>query len=105
MSEQTIRHQVIFDLRWDSADERATKFLEDGRRILTAIPGVENFAVFRQISPKNDYTYAFTMEFGGPGAYQAYMDHPDHRAFVKERWTTEVTRFLEIDLEDLAPQR
>ncbi|MBE9518785.1 MAG: Dabb family protein, partial [Bacteroidetes bacterium] len=29
--------------------------------------------------------------------YNTYNQHPDHVAFVQERWLKEVTDFLEID--------
>ena len=41
------------------------------------------------------------MEFAGPDAYKAYNEHPDHVAFVGNRWQGEVTDFLEIDYETL----
>jgi hypothetical protein len=99
MPSQPIRHQVIFDLKHAPGSLEARTFLADGRRILTAIPGVKNFQAARQVSPKNDYQYGFSMEFDTSAAYQGYNDHPSHVAFVKDRWQTEVTRFLEIDFE------
>jgi len=41
------------------------------------------------------------MDFDSAQAYQAYNGHPAHVAFVRDRWEAEVTRFLEIDTEDL----
>lgn len=100
-----IRHQVIFDLRWAPGSPGALAFLADGCRILAAIPGVRNFSANRQTSPKNDYQYGFSMDFDGPEAYRSYNDHPDHTAFVRDRWQTEVTRFLEIDFEEAGDVR
>jgi|GEM_PF-166700 hypothetical protein len=102
MAPQTpVRHQVIFDLRWREGSDEARRFLADGARILSAIPGVTNFSARRQVSKKNDYTYCFSMDFDGAQAYQAYNGHPAHVAFVRDRWEAEVTRFLEIDTEGL----
>jgi len=39
------------------------------------------------------------MVFDSMGDYQLYNDHPDHVAFVEERWMKEVAQFLEIDFE------
>ena len=64
---------------------------------LSAIPGVEGFSAFRQVSPKNDYDFGFSMDFADKAAYEAYNNHPVHVAFVKDRWQTAVSRFLEID--------
>jgi hypothetical protein len=69
--------------------------------VLATIPGVEKFEKLRQVSPKNDYSFGFSMEFADPAAYQSYNDHPEHARFVGERWRPEVERFLEIDYERL----
>jgi hypothetical protein len=92
-----IQHMVIFDLIHEKGKAEAEKFLKDGRSILTKIPGVQDFQVLDQVSPKNDYTYGFSMLFAGQAAFEAYAKHPDHVAFVENRWKKEVKRFLEID--------
>ena len=51
----------------------------------------------REVSPKNDFDYGLTMEFADQAAYAAYNEHPQHVAFVADRWDAEVTDFLEID--------
>ena len=61
------------------------------------IPGVEKFERLQQVSPKNDYRFGFSMEFADQAAYSGYNDHPDHVAFVRDRWIPEVEAFLEID--------
>ncbi len=98
-----IRHTVLFTLRHarGSAEERA--FLVDGERILTAIPGVERFEVLRQIKSTTDYDFCFSMEFVDQAAYDHYIAHPDHVAFVERRWKPEVVRFQEVDLQAVGP--
>ena len=49
------------------------------------------------MSPKNDFAFGFSMEFSDQDAYEAYNEHPDHVAFVRDRWTAEVEDFMEID--------
>ena len=92
----TIRHSVAFALRHepDSADEAS--FLE-AAAALAAIPGVERFEILRETSAKNDYVFALAMEFVDEATYRAYDSHPDHVAFVEQRWLPEVTTFVEID--------
>lgn len=92
-----IQHMVIFDLIHERGTPDVEKFLKDGQRILTKIPGVQNFQVLDQVSLKNDYTYGFSMLFAGQQAFDAYVKHPEHVAFVENRWKKEVKRFLEID--------
>lgn len=92
-----IQHMVIFNLPYPEGSKKAIKFLNDGNRILTGIPVVRDFQVFLQVSPKNDYQYGFSMVFTNQDDYTTYNLHPDHVAFVEERWKKEVTDFLEID--------
>jgi hypothetical protein len=97
MDKETIVHSVIFNLKHPKGSEAETRFLEDGRSILASIPVVRDFKVYRQVSPKNDYDFGFTMEFTHSADYETYNAHPLHEKFVNERWVVEVERFLEID--------
>jgi hypothetical protein len=92
-----IQHMVIFNLPYKEGSSKAVKFLNDGNRILTGIPVVRDFQVFLQVSSKNDFQYGFSMVFSKQDDYNTYNNHPDHVAFVEERWMKEVTDFLEID--------
>ena len=95
-----IRHVVVFNLKHELDDPKTAKFLEEGKKILTAIPEVKNFQVFRQMSKKTNFNFCFYMEFADSTAYKIYNDNPEHVKFVKERWETEVSDFMEIDLEN-----
>ncbi|WP_138754639.1 Dabb family protein [Paenibacillus sinopodophylli] len=100
MSLQTkewILHSVIFTLKHEQGSEAEIQFLADGERILTSIPTVTNFQVYKQVSAKNDYRHGFSMEFANQVDYDAYNEHPLHVQFVNERWVVEVEKFLEID--------
>ncbi|MCF8352232.1 MAG: Dabb family protein [Bacteroidales bacterium] len=97
LGETQIQHGVIFNLKHEKGSPEAKKFLADGREILSGIPVVQNFQVFDQVSPKNDYQYGFTMVFDSMNDYNTYNEHPNHVAFVENRWMMEVTDFLEID--------
>lgn len=97
LTKGNIQHTVQFNLKWDAESPETEKFLQDGKRILSALPTVKNFEALRQVSTKNNYRFYFTMVFENQEAYDAYNNHPDHVKFVKERWETEVTDFLEGD--------
>ena len=94
-----VQHMVIFNLSYPKGSADAEKFLADGTRILTGIPVVRNFQAFKQVSVKNDYQYGFSMVFSTREDYTTYNNHPDHVAFVQDRWLKEVTDFLEIDFQ------
>ena len=93
-----IRHTVIFTLKHATGSLKEKAFLRDAK-VLAEIPGVTNFEQLRQVSPKNDFHFGFSMEFADSAAYDGYNSHPKHQAFVKDRWGPEVAKFLEIDYE------
>ena len=91
-----IRHTVVFRLRHERYSAAEKGFL-DAAKALADIPGVRKFEQLKQVSPKNDYTFGFSMEFSDQAAYDGYNGHPDHVAFVRDRWMPEVEAFMEID--------
>jgi hypothetical protein len=96
-----IRHTVAFVLHHEPGSEQERDFLAAQAR-LGDIPGVEAYELLREVSPKNGFRFGCSMEFANAEAYRAYNDHPDHVAFVRDRWQAEVKDFLEIDYEALA---
>ncbi len=91
-----IQHTVAFRLKHAAGSAAEAKFLADAM-ILAGIPGVDAFERLRQVSPKNDFRFGFSFTFADQAAYDAYNIHPDHVAFVRDRWIPEVEAFLEID--------
>lgn len=95
----SVQHTVVFRLIHAPGSAEETEFVETGCAILTGIPGVTEFTVRRQISPKSDLTHQFSMVFADQAAYDAYNVHPDHVGFVEGRWVPEVAAFQEYDFE------
>ena len=91
-----IRHTVVFRLKHAKGSTAEAEFLKSAD-VLNTIPGVEKFEKLRQVSPKNDYAFGFSMEFKDQAAYTVYNDHPDHVAFVQGKWIPEIAAFMEID--------
>ena len=91
-----ITHTAVFRLKHAEGSAQEAAFLEAANALI-AIPGVRNFEKLRQISVKNDFTFCFSMQFESQKEYDFYNNHPDHVAFVQERWIPEVEKFMEID--------
>jgi hypothetical protein len=96
MTAGRIRHTVAFALAHPEGSAAERDFLEAAGR-LAAIPGVEAFELLAEVSPKNGYRFALSMEFADRAAYDGYNEHPDHLRFVQDRWLAEVSDFLELD--------
>ncbi|GGM38052.1 stress responsive protein [Paraliobacillus quinghaiensis] len=85
MEKGRIRHMAVFTLKSQKNSPKTKKFLADGEKILSSIPVVEHFEVFKQVSNKYDFDFGFSMEFENQEAYDTYNAHPDHQTFVEER--------------------
>jgi hypothetical protein len=96
MHAERIRHTVAFTLVHAEGSDAERDFLDAAER-LAAVPGVEDFELLSEVSPKNGYRFGISMEFAGRPAYERYNEHPDHVRFVQERWLSEVSEFLELD--------
>lgn len=95
-----IIHSVVFSLKHAPGSPQEEAFLR-AALVLADIPGVEAFEQRRQVSPKTDFAFGFSMTFVDTAAYAAYNSHPLHVGFVADRWVPEVTRFMELDYEAL----
>ncbi len=91
-----IRHTVVFRLKHTSGSAAEASFLKEAMK-LVAIAEVQKFEQLRQVSPKNSYSFGFSMEFADQAEYTVYNEHPLHVAFVRDRWVPEVAEFMEID--------
>jgi hypothetical protein len=91
-----IRHAALFRLKHNNGSADELNFLEAIRE-LKNIPGVERFELARETSPKNDFDFAVSMYFKDQASYDGYNVHPQHVAFVQDRWIPEVAAFMEHD--------
>lgn len=94
-----IEHTVTFRLAHDSGSPEEADFLQTAAG-LTAIPGVRDFKIQRQISEKHPHPFRITMSFGTQAEYDRYCEHALHMAFVHDRWLKEVSDFQEADFVD-----
>ena len=95
-----VLHTVVFRLHHAAGSAAEAEFLAAARATLPAIPGVEEFVVRQQVSPKSALTHQFSMRFADQAAYDAYNGHPAHVDFVATRWAHEVAEFQEYDFTD-----
>ena len=93
-----IYHSVFFKLKHAKNSQEETYFLEAAKQ-LAHIPGVRNFQVLKQTSPKNNFEYGLLMEFTDTKTYDEYSKHTDHVSFINDFWIKDVEDFLEIDYE------
>ena len=91
-----IEHTVTFRLVHPAGSPEEAAFLAAARE-LTTIPGVRDFTIKRQTSPKLAHDFGIAMEFANQSDYDAYNSHPLHVRFLEEHWFKEVAAFQEAD--------
>lgn len=94
-----IEHTVTFQLIHPSGSPEEAEFLSSADALKT-IPGVQDFKIQRQVSEKHPHPFRITMKFATQADYSSYDAHPQHQAFVKDRWLKEVSEFQEADFVD-----
>ena len=92
-----IQHTVVFRLVHLPGSGEESAFLTAARDALASIPGVGRFTINRQVSPKSELAWQFSMVFADQDAYDAYNNHSSHIAFVETHWVPEVDSFQEYD--------
>jgi len=103
VGDSEIHHTVAFALKHAPGSKEEAAFLQISWDMLSALPGVKNFAICKQISEKSPYDFELTMDFDSRQAYDAYSSHPNHfdevnnKGYVPEYWMNEVAEFLEKD--------
>lgn len=100
MTSLAIEHTVTFRLNHAANSPQEEAFLAAAAE-LAAIPGVQDFKIRRQTSPKNGHAFGISMGFATAEEFAAYCDHPAHVEFVQQRWLKEVAEFQEADFEAL----
>ena len=66
-----IIHTVSFALVHAPGSQEESDFLSTATAALADIPGVQDFTVHRQVSPKSPHTFRFSMVFADQETYDA----------------------------------
>ncbi len=81
-----VRHVVLFKFK-DTATQEQIKQVEDAFRALPKkIPVILDFEWGTNMSPENldqGFTHCFFLTFKTPADRDAYLPHPEHKAFGK----------------------
>ena len=95
-----ITHSVFMKLKHASDSDAEKVFLDECAK-LENIPGVLNYKLVRETSPKNNFSFGLVMNFKNQEDYTFYNNHPDHVSFVENVWIPNVESFQEIDYNSL----
>ena len=80
-----MQHIVLFQFK-DNADSTAISEIVEAFGLLPSkIPGIVSYEAGTNVSPENlnqGFTHAFVVTFSDAAARDAYLTHPEHRAFI-----------------------
>lgn len=81
-----LRHVVMFRLV-EEAPPGTLAFLKDGLSgLANSIPGISKYSFGEDLNlGSSNFDFAIVAEFKDADAFQRYLDHPDHVAFVVDR--------------------
>ncbi len=96
-----IKHAFAVRPKAGAESDEIQDFLGRTAEILPSIPGVENFAIYRQINPDTGFDYLVSMEFACEKAYREYNRHPLHENYVADVWMKIAGEIMVFDLEEI----
>lgn len=80
---KTLLHIVTVQWKEDSTPEQRQAAIDGVRTMAREIPGVRNVWLKTVKVQPQSYHAVFVMEFASQAAFDAYADHPAHRAWEK----------------------
>lgn len=98
-SNQILRHIVLFAYTPETTEEQRMRIARDFAALPGKIAEVRGFEYGINCSPENlnqGFEYCFTLDFDSESARDAYLVHPEHKAFV-ERLGPWVAKALVVD--------
>lgn len=82
-----IKHMVLFRFRPDVDDALRDEIVRDLRALPSRFPAMKRFSLGENISRRDQtLSHAMTIEFDTAAELEAYLDSPEHEAFVATKF-------------------
>ena len=94
---QTIERIILANPRADVSPEHLAEVVENGRALLTAIPGVEVMSFGVSTAPDAAYRWYVRIRFRDEQALQVYETHPNHTSFGGQQWLPAIAEQIVLD--------
>lgn len=79
-----VEHVIIYNC--NAAAHDVEDMMAEGRRVLSAIPGVREVFTGTAVKDGAQYRYSWVVRFCHQAVIESYRDHPDHVAFANTRF-------------------
>ena len=105
MADDIVRHVLIARIRAGTTEAHMQSFTTAFRELASKIEGIVSFEYGENNSPEGlnrGMTHVITLTFANAQARDAYLPHPEHRAFA--HWVTQLGIIDELLVIDYIPQ-
>ena len=97
-----VEHLIIYNVHGVNKADAETMMAE-GRRILSAIPGVREVFTGEAVQKDAKYRYTWLVRFCHPAVIDSYREHPDHAAFADKLFRPVAGERISIDYQTIVP--
>ena len=77
---EKVEHVIVYNAAADA--QQVSNMMSEGRRVLSAIPGVRRVITGEAVKQDATYRYSWLIEFCNASVIDSYRQHPDHLAFA-----------------------
>ena len=91
-----VEHVIVYNAQGIS-EEEADAMTEEGRRVLSTIPGVRYVMSGKAVQQDAQYRRCWLTRFVQPQVIESFMHHPDHVRFADERFRPVAGGRISID--------
>jgi len=95
-----VEHLIIYNVT-DITEVEVNTMMAEGRRVLSAIPGVREVATGRAVKEDAEYRYTWLVRFCHPAVIDSYREHPVHVAFADNLFRPIAGERLSIDYQTI----
>ncbi len=91
-----VEHVIIYNVS-DISEHEVETMMAEGRRVLSAIPGVREVVTGRAVREDAKYRYTWLVRFCHPAVIDSYREHPAHVAFADKQFRPVAGERISID--------
>lgn len=91
-----VEHVIIYNVT-GITEHDVNALMAEGRRVLSAIPGVREVTTGRAVKEDAEYRYTWLIHFCHPAVIDSYRDHPAHVAFADQYFRPVAGNRVSID--------
>ncbi|MEJ2435769.1 MAG: class II fructose-bisphosphate aldolase, partial [Pseudolabrys sp.] len=95
---RSVEHLIVYNV--EGLDEAGVeRMMAEGRRVLSAIPGVRRVFTGEAVREGAEYRYSWLVRFASREVIDSYREHPAHKAFADEQFRPYAAGRISIDFE------